>query len=640
LGTRLGRPQKIRDNEMTAPPQGAALSKPPSLRAGDANSKESPRFGKRRSLGLLLLVAVCLAGLIDWLSATTQRLYVDEDSAASQQQGTVWQHFALRGHEVVPEIISADDARFTFPLSLSSRQTLRFTAYPDGEAAYEIFLVTAGTSRQLAARKLDRPESDRISIPAGNAELKFVIHGRIAWFDLRLTRQFHWPVYLVLSVLALLALAKTRIPHPGTRIPHPAGNWLALGLSTLICLCLIECVLRLFALKLPPAILTARHDLGLAAPDPRWIDSPRYKQRLRPNLKTFCEWEYGDIVRMGFLPRELFGGEPHRYPFETDSEGFRNPAVRSQVDVAALGDSFVDAMTSPREEAWPARLEQITGKRVQNYGTSSYGPQQELYVLKDFAIAHRPRDVVLAYFAGNDLFDAERFDDWQGVGDKPGDETAGWRLKKNYRRFETLYLTTLAKRVLPVRATSVSQNSARAVDFGFDRGAYETPTPNGTPLRFALMPPYLQKLVAGRAEIEGSRGWRLVCDSLSRMKEICEQHDSRLTVLFVPSKDEVYWPLIERSLGQEELQRSVDFISSYNHMRIRVADIQANRLVQNDLMREFCVSAGIRFLDLTPALEQAAASGRAVYFADDAHWNAAGHEIAARELARLLAERP
>jgi lysophospholipase L1-like esterase len=124
------------------------------------------------------------------------------------------------------------------------------------------------------------------------------------------------------------------------------------------------------------------------------------------------------------------------------------------------------------------------------------------------------------------------------------------------------------------------------------------------------------------------------------MRETSAQHGSRLTVLFIPSKDEVYWPLVERSLGREELQRSLDFVSSYNHMPLHAADIRANRLAQNDLLREFCVAAGIPFLDLTPALEQAAASGRAVYFADDAHWNAAGHEIAAQELATFLAARP
>ncbi|PYI94622.1 MAG: hypothetical protein DME97_01205 [Verrucomicrobia bacterium] len=348
---------------------------------------------------------------------------------------------------------------------------------------------------------------------------------------------------------------------------------------------------------------------------------------------------------MGFLSPELFGGEHHRYPFETDAEGFRNPAVREPIDVASLGDSFVEAMTSPREESWPARLEQITGKKVQNYGTSSFGPQQELYVLQDYAIRHQPREIVLGYFAGNDLFDAERFDNWEHGGDKPGEEPTGWRLRKKYRRYETLYLATLARIALPSSRPLQEKNLpgtprdslARA---RFDRGAYEIPTAFGIPLRFAFMPPYLQKLASSRIEIERSRGWELVRGALLKMRETCAEHGSRLTVVFIPSKDEVYWPLVERSLGQEELQRSLDFVSTYNHMPLRAADIRANRLAQNELIREFCAAAGISFLDLTPALEQAAASGRPVYFPDDAHWNAAGHEIAAQELAKFLARQP
>ena len=613
------------------PPQGAALSKPPS-------SQKPRRFPNRHSLLWTILAAVFLAALIDWFSASTHRLYVDEDSAAGQQQGTVWQHFGVRGSEVVPEIISRDEARFTFPISFSSRHSLNFTAQPEGPAEYQIILRSGGTDRQIATAKIDRPSSERISLPAGAGELRFVVHGRIAWFDLRLTRQFHWPLYFALVVLILFALTRQQSP----RFSGRTGNWLAFGLSTFLCLGLIEVVLRAMPLKLPLPILTARHDLGLSAPDRRWMESPRYKQRLRPDLKTYCEWEHGDIVRMGFLPHEIFGGEHHRYPFETDAEGFRNPTVRERIEVAVLGDSFVDAMTSPREESWPARLEQITGKAVQNYGTSSFGPQQELYALQDYAIRHQPREVVLGYFAGNDLFDAERFDRWEHGGDKPGEEATGWRLKKKYRRYETLYLFTIAQVALPARARPKESSVAftKTAAPGFDRGAYEIPTESGASLRFAFMPPYLQKLASSRAELERSRGWELVRDALTKMRETCAEHGSRLTVLFIPSKDEVYWPLVERSLGQEELKRSIDFISSYNHMPLQAADIRANRLAQNELMREFCAAAGISFLDLTPALEQAAASGRAVYFADDAHWNAAGHEIAAQELARFLVRQP
>jgi hypothetical protein len=629
--------------------QGKAVSKSPSPDAAGAHDVLGTiRDARGRgSLLWIFLFVVCLAALVDWLSATTQRLYVDEDSDSSQQQGTVWQHFGVRGNEVLPEVVSADEARFTFPVSGSTRRLLQFTAQPDAQAGYQVVFRSGGTERRVAAREIVRPTFESISLPAGSGELKFIVHGRIAWLDLRLSRQFYWPLYLAFFVLVALVLARQK----SDRVSPRAGNWLALGLSTLVCLAIIEGVLRALTLKLAPAILTARHDLGLVAPDPRWIESPRYRQRLHPNLKTYCEWKHGDIVRMGFLAPDLFNGELHRYPFETDAEGFRNAAVRDQIDVAALGDSFAEAMTSPRDEAWPARLEQLTGKKVQNYGTSSFGPQQELYVLQDYAAIHHPREVVLGYFAGNDLFDAERFDRWEHGADRPGEEPTGWRLQKKFRRYDTLFLTTLVRVTLPSRSREIDSKPApQPTEPGvprdsfprgsFDRGAYTIPTAFGIPLRFAFMPPYLQKLANSRTEIEHGRGWELVRKNVSQMQEVCAQHGSRLTVMFIPSKDQVYWPLVDRSLGPEELQRSLDFVSTYNHMSLQAADIRQNRLAQNELMREFCAAAGIPFLDLTPLLEQAAASGRAVYFADDAHWNAAGHEIAARELAKFLEQNP
>jgi hypothetical protein len=71
-------------------------------------------------------------------------------------------------------------------------------------------------------------------------------------------------------------------------------------------------------------------------------------------------------------------------------------------------------------------------------------------------------------------------------------------------------------------------------------------------------------------------------------------------------------------------------------MPLRAAEIRANRLAHNELLRDFCAEHQISFLDLTPALERNIAAGRAVYFADDAHWNAAGHAVAAQELAKFL----
>ena len=61
-----------------------------------------------------------------------------------------------------------------------------------------------------------------------------------------------------------------------------------------------------------------------------------------------------------------------------------------------------------------------------------------------------------------------------------------------------------------------------------------------------------------------------------------------------------------------------------------------NRLALNDLMGAFCAEEGITFLDLTAELQATLGAGHNVYFPDDSHWNAAGHETAARALARRL----
>ena len=148
--------------------------------------------------------------------------------------------------------------------------------------------------------------------------------------------------------------------------------------------------------------------------DPRWQDSARYGPRLAPRVNTFCEWQQGDIVRMGFLPPGLVRHPAYRFPFVTDADGFRNSEPESTATVvAALGDSFTDGMTLPAELTWPARLASLLGVSVRNYGTAGFGPGQELLVLKEYVLARRPRRVVVGFFAGNDLVDAERFESFQ-----------------------------------------------------------------------------------------------------------------------------------------------------------------------------------------------------------------------------------
>jgi hypothetical protein len=200
--------------------------------------------------------------------------------------------------------------------------------------------------------------------------------------------------------------------------------------------------LRALGERVPSGIAAERHDLGEANGDPHWVESPRYARRLRASVETVNEWRDGDIVRMGFIPPSKTQGPLHRYTFHTDAEGFRNPSVRDSFEIAALGDSFTDALTMTREASWPAQLEERLGVAVQNYGTASFGPQQELMVLKEYAAKHRPKTVVLAFFAGNDIFDAEAFDAFQRSGGTIKRTQPGWRIKDVVSRIDTWFVVS------------------------------------------------------------------------------------------------------------------------------------------------------------------------------------------------------
>jgi len=123
---------------------------------------------------------------------------------------------------------------------------------------------------------------------------------------------------------------------------------------------------------------------------------------------------------------------------------------------------------------------------------------------------------------------------------------------------------------------------------------------------------------------------------LLQMKDECAANGTELVLLFIPSKDQVYWPLVERSFAPAQLQEAVDFLSRYNKMPLRAESVREERLALNELLRDFCAANDIPMLDLTDALEKEVSAGREVFFPDDTHWSEVGHEIAARELAKFL----
>jgi lysophospholipase L1-like esterase len=626
-----------------------------------------PRHGISRAL-LVAQIAVALLIARNWAYVTTYRLFLDHRIAAAGSAAA--QQFDIEGTRVVPLIVTRGADRVAFATEIGKDSTIHAGVRPAGPATYAIEWQRGSSRRVLAQGTISEPTSVVCAYPGGTGVIEFVSDSPVTWVDPRVVRDLRvWPHVLVLAILGLCWFAwRRRVTGrgdavPGQAIPVAAFRIAAAALGLVASLLASEAALRALGDMTPSGLATERHDLGEVTRDPRWIDSSRYGRRLRGNVDALNEWWYGDIVRMGYIPAPAMGGAPHRFTFHTDAEGFRNSSVRERFEVAALGDSFTDAMTMTVEASWPSRLERVLRVPVQNYGTAGFGPQQELLVLKDFVARRRPRVVVLAFFAGNDIFDAEAFEAFQRSGGTEQRVQQGWRIKDVVSRADTWFVVSALRAGTRWASSQETVGAATAASFSwgplvrlrsadstgsyreakpqrvtppsFDRGMFELPVA-GRRLPFAFMPPYLNTLNFSEQELSARPGWRLTREAIAGMDTASRSFGAAFVVMFVPFKSQVYLPLLERAFTTQALQSSFRFYLDTYGRDVDVRRLYANRLAQNHLMREFCDRAGIPFVDTTAALERQVQSGENMYFPDESHLNEAGESVLADTLAAFL----
>lgn len=611
----------------------------------------------------LAQAAVAIALGRAWITAGTHHLYL-ADRADVGSSSEARQRFVVEGARVVPQILTHETDGFRFRLPDTRRGLLRFRVRPEQRATIEVRWTDGERKQTLDRRQLAGPEEIAYRLPAPRGVLDLASRGAVVWSDLRVEETFPWWPHA--TMLGLLVVVGWMLPRSHARF---TTEWTArerfllvrtgaASLAAVIALAALEAGLRVAAWASPSLMAVERSRLGEVAPDPHWQDSPRYGRVPRPNRDATGEWTLGDIVRMGFVPEATSPALLHRFPVRTDAEGFRNDSAPQHAEVAALGDSFTDALTLPVELGWPARLEMRLGRSVRNYGVAGFGPQQELRVLRDYALPRRPRVVVVAFFAGNDIPGAALFEEFERSGGASSYGVAGWPFKRVVARFDRAYAFLLAQHLLErnvyAAGSEDGHSGGRRFDAAFsgedpsapathrpsfDRGLFALPLGNRT-LRFALMPPYLNLLNLDLAALTAHRGWELTRASLREMDLSCREADARLVVMFIPSKDQVYLPLLERAFPRSELQGALAFSLPDDPWGVDVKRLGRNRLAQNELVGTFCRREGIAFLDVTPDLARLAARGENVYFPDDSHWNARGHQVAADVLARFLAAQP
>jgi hypothetical protein len=79
--------------------------------------------------------------------------------------------------------------------------------------------------------------------------------------------------------------------------------------------------------------------------------------------------------------------------------------VPERADVVAIGDSLTWGFNVGRDEAWPQKLAELSGRSVYNMGVGGYGPPQ-YHALTKKAFGMSPKALVVGLYFGNDFYDS------------------------------------------------------------------------------------------------------------------------------------------------------------------------------------------------------------------------------------------
>jgi lysophospholipase L1-like esterase len=347
------------------------------------------------------------------------------------------------------------------------------------------------------------------------------------------------------------------------------------------------------------------------------------------------------------LPDQRLGMRGNPAYAEHDAWGFRNASRPERADVVTLGDSQTWGTSVERDAAWPQRLARALGTPVYNMGLGSYGPGQYLLQV-DQALSLKPRLVVLAVYFGNDFYDAFRLartnpeiaslvpatslptidalerreplerqanvlfsrDDARASAPEPragfADRLKLVALAHAIKRQATAHALPLLSKDFAKAGRALSAEERRFCSI-FDDGHWRT----------ILTPPY-RAFVLDDGDPRIRAGFEVSRRAIERIAERVGAAGSRLVVVLLPTKENVFWSRVRDPAAHVGLAELVD-----HEQRLK------RELVQDMDAR------GIAYVDLLEALRAAAEQP---YFEDaDGHPNALGHGIIATEIARSLA---
>lgn len=385
-----------------------------------------------------------------------------------------------------------------------------------------------------------------------------------------------------------------------TKIVRPI---FAVGFGLGLGLLVVELLLRLLPGLLP---LETHSQLSQKAGWLAAVGLPQFLAEYR------ALWEEDDFLRERMKPNldTIIHGNPEypAWPIKTTSLGGGPAGFRATLsDVASpyalvLGDSFGFGVGVAVEETWLEQVEAQTGLALVNLSQVGASSLQEARIYERYG-RDLPVNVVFWMFFQNDLKDNLRFAQWLNPDEavpqavrRPSQPCAG-ALHGLLKRYSLAYELLLYWR-------HTCEYSAM------------TPAPTYQDSRLTLTFCLDHDICDGEVQTQMlAAGWPLTRQALQDTLALLGPTGATLVILIVPSKEQVYG----------EQYRQIAALSPGDNL---------DQLTEP--LRRFCAAERLHCLDLTPALRAEAQQGKQLYFPIDIHWNAAGHQVVAREVENYL----
>jgi hypothetical protein len=398
-------------------------------------------------------------------------------------------------------------------------------------------------------------------------------------------------------------------------------NLATIGLAVLVGLVGLEIVLRLWPGLMSPAVV-ANFERPLRRQVAERLDLPLKQARrcIAPEERSdggpeLCLIAPQMTYRQPVDPADVaLGAEA---VLLHDGRGFCNPpqkVERPQAVIVSLGDSFTWCSGVAPEATFTALLEPALGVTTYDLGVPGVGPYEYLEILRRFGLALEPRLVLLDFYEGNDLRDADRFaKQIARASSAPGGGGGSSAPAARDSLGEMLLDHSYALNFVAGSVEHLAEQwRPQEIDFRYQvavRGQ-TTPINGGQTDRDEVE--YARKL--GRGEI-GPQLWDRALDDFATL---AGAYGFIPVVTYIPTAYTAY-------------ARTVVFADPTIG-----PDLAAMSRAQRKHLQRQSEARGLAFVDLTAAVQAAVVGAELAYFPFNLHLTPAGHQIVASALAPKL----